>query len=144
IGDCVMAVFGTPTRHDDDPARCVRAADEIMEWLAVGNAKWKQELGSELQIAIGINTGEVIVGNIGSTKRMEYTVIGDTVNTAARLEGLSHDPPFPVLISEAVQRELDERFAVRSLPAATVKGRTAPVELYAVDGYDESRAHGLP
>ncbi|MCA9522028.1 MAG: HAMP domain-containing protein, partial [Myxococcales bacterium] len=129
IGDCVMAVFGTPTRHDDDPTRCVRAAEEIMQWLAVGNAKWKQELGSELQIAIGVNTGEVIAGNIGSEKRMEYTVIGDAVNIASRLESMAQ--PGQILISRTTAELLDpEEFEFAHLGAFNLVGRTATTDVY--------------
>lgn len=128
IGDCVMAVFGAPYGHDDDPLRAARAAEEMMRWLEVGNAKWKKELGVELEMGIGINTGEAVVGNIGSQKRMEYTVIGDTVNVAARLETLAR--PGQILLTETMVELIEEEFDCASLGTHQLAGRKEPVEIY--------------
>ena len=107
VGDCVMAVFGLPDGRPDDALRAVAAAEEMMRWMETGNARWRRELGTELKLAVGINTGPVLAGNIGSRKRMEYTVIGDVVNVAARLETLAR--PGQVLMTAATaSRVLDE------------------------------------
>ncbi len=130
MGDCVMAVFGTPTAHPDDAARAVQSADEMLQWLEVGNARWKKELGAELKLAIGISTGVVLAGNIGSEKRMEYTVIGDAVNLAARLESLAKAGQ--VLLSEHTAKRLDDEFELTSIGTRQVKGKSEEVEVFAL------------
>jgi class 3 adenylate cyclase len=130
IGDCVMAVFGAPRTHGDDPLRAVRAADEMMQWLEVGNAKWRKDLGRELQLGIGINSGEAVLGNVGSSKRMEYTVIGDAVNVASRLETLAR--PGQVLMSRETMEAVTEEFDCEALGAHSLTGRGEPVEVHAL------------
>jgi class 3 adenylate cyclase len=130
IGDCVMAVFGAPTSRDDDALRAARAAEEMMRWLEVGNARWKKELGFELQMGIGINTGEAVVGNIGSNKRMEYTVIGDTVNVAARLEALAR--PGQILLTEVMAEAIEDEFDTASLGEHQLVGKQEPIEIFAL------------
>jgi class 3 adenylate cyclase len=131
IGDCVMAVFGAPYDHPDDALRAVRAAEEMTRWLEVGNARWQKTLGSSLQMGIGIHTGEVIAGNIGSQKRMEYTVIGDTVNIAAHLESLAR--PGQILMTAATTREIKHQFNCVSLGQFPIKGHHQPFDIFALD-----------
>jgi adenylate cyclase len=128
MGDCVMAVFGTPRSHDDDAARAVRSAEEMMHWLEVGNARWRKELGAPLQLAIGISTGVVLAGNIGSEKRMEYTVIGDAVNLAARLESIAMGGQ--VLVSEHTARRAGDELDLVSIGTRKVKGKEEEVEVF--------------
>ncbi len=131
IGDCAMAVFGAPEEHEDDAARAVRAAEEMLRWLEVGNAKWRKELGRELQLAIGINTGYAVVGNVGSEKRMEYTAIGDVVNVAARLERLAR--PGQILMTREVMAQVSEEFDSLSLGSYNLIGRSRPSEIFVLD-----------
>jgi adenylate cyclase len=131
IGDCVMAVFGAPYQHDDDPLRAVRAAEEMLRWLETGNAKWRKDLGRELQLGIGIHTGDALAGNLGSEKRMEYTVIGDSVNVAARLEALAQ--PGQVLMSKVTAKRVSGEFDVNALGGHKVAGREEELELYELD-----------
>ncbi len=137
MGDCVMAVFGAPILHKDDAARAVRAALG-MKW-AVGELKnkWRREKNSELvegfDVGIGINTGELIAGNIGSEGRLEYTVIGDVVNLASRLEKLAL--PGQIIISESTYQQVKDEFEVKKLPEVEIKGKSQPVKIYEVLGY---------
>lgn len=131
IGDCVMAVFGAPEGKPDDALRCVRAAEEMMKWLDVGNARWQQMIGSEVALGIGINTGMALAGNIGSEKRMEYTVIGDAVNVAARLESLAK--PGQVLMTHDTMKLVEGEFDCISLGQHPLYGRKESVEVFELD-----------
>ena len=131
LGDCVMAVFGAPYGQEDDAVRAVRAAEEMMSWLDVGNAKWEGELGRRLELAIGINTGQAIAGNIGSQKRMEYTVIGTTVNTAARLESIALGGQ--ILMSRETASRVEDEFDCVSLGMRKLSGMREEVELFALE-----------
>jgi class 3 adenylate cyclase len=130
IGDCVMAVWGAPEARADDPVRAVRAAHDLRRWVETANRKWRADLGAEIQIAIGINTGPAVAGNVGSDKRMDYTVIGDTVNVAARLEAMA--APGQILLSDATRARLGEAFALQALGERTLPGRRAPTPVYEV------------
>ncbi len=134
IGDAIMAVFGAPVQRKDDPLRAVRAAVHMRVALAKLNERLHERGMSSIRTGIGIHTGDVVAGNIGSEKRMEYTVIGDAVNLASRLESSTKEVGVDILISEdtyeAVKNEIDAR-PVREL---TVKGREKPVMTYEVLG----------
>ncbi len=137
MGDCVMAVFGAPLSHKDDAARALRAALG-MRW-AVGELKEKLkrdkrfENVASIDLGIGINTGEVIAGYIGSEGRLEYTVIGDAVNLAARFEKLALAGH--ILVSKMTYDQVGDEFEVTKLPAVEVKGKSQPVEVYQVVGF---------
>lgn len=131
IGDCAMAIWGAPRKHDDDPQRAVRAAEEILRWLEVGNAKWRNELGRDVQLAIGIHTGAAVVGNIGSEKRMEYTAIGDVVNVAARLERLAR--PGQILVTKNTMSHVSGEFDATSLGNIDIVGRNRTSEIFLVE-----------
>lgn len=126
IGDCVMAIWGAPTAQPDHAARALAAARDMMRFLESANAAWKESVGVEIQLAIGVHTGEAVVGNVGSETRMEYTAIGDVVNVAARLETIAR--PQQILVTrataEAAGRELP-RVGEREVP-----GRAQKVELF--------------
>lgn len=128
VGDCVMAVFGAPYGHDDDAVRAARAAEEMLRWLEIGNARWTHELGQELQLAIGMITGTALAGNIGSKKRMEYTVIGDAVNVAARLETVAR--PNQVLLTRETMRRIQHEFACVRVASQRFPGRSTETEIY--------------
>lgn len=134
IGDAVMAVFGSPVAHEDDPLRAVSTALDMRERLEALNAEWTAAGRDTLRIGIGINTGEAIVGNIGDIRRMEYTVIGDNVNLASRLESLTKEYECPIIISESTMIKLTGRIDSHLLGEVTVKGKTQPVRIYELKG----------
>jgi len=131
IGDSVMAVWGTPESHPDDARQAVEAAAELRRWVETGNRRWKQKWGVEVQVAMGIHTGTVVAGNLGSEKRMEYTVIGDAVNVAARLESMAQ--PGQILVSAATREKLGEEAEVlRHLGERALHGRNATTQVFEV------------
>lgn len=132
IGDAIMAVFGAPfpTGHDADNA--LHAAVDMMRALARFNIKRAAENKQTLDIGIGLNTADVVVGNIGSDKRMDYTVIGDGVNLASRLEGANKAYGSNILISQGTKDQLGDDFIIRSADLLRVKGKTEPVAIFEV------------
>ncbi len=132
IGDCVMAVWGAIETRDDDADRAMRAAEDMRRWLDVGNRRWKEKFGVELKIAIGLHSGKVVAGNLGSEKRMEFTVIGDVVNVAARLEAMAQ--PGQILVSGETRLRLSasQASALGSLGEQTLRGRVSATEIFEV------------
>lgn len=131
VGDEIMALFGAPVAHPDDPVRAVRTALKMLEVLETDfNALRRDTDQPELQIGIGINTGEVVAGYLGSSKALEYTVIGDTVNTGARLCSLAK--PGQCLVSDQTYERIKDLFEVEELPPATVKGKQNALRVYNV------------
>src|SRR5512133_848959 len=128
MGDCIMAVWGAPDPQPDHALRALRAADEMMRFLEVGNEDWRERFGVELELAIGINSGTVIVGNVGSKKRMEYTAIGDVVNVAARLEALAR--PNQVLLAAPTHSLATNEFQFRSCGERHLSGRSQGIVVY--------------
>jgi adenylate cyclase len=132
IGDGMMVIFGAP---EDDPYQeehALRTAIEMQRELATLAAKWELE-GVQLRVGVGINSGPAIVGNIGSSRRMDYTAIGDTVNLASRLESATKELGANILISEYTYIALRGAFKFRSMGSVHVKGRVEPVLTYAVE-----------
>jgi adenylate cyclase len=134
IGDAIMAVFGAPVTKKDDAIHAVRAAVGMRKALAHLNEKLKERGMKPLKTGIGVHTGEVVAGNIGSEKRMEYTVIGDTVNLASRLESSTKELGVPVLISNDTYQLVKDHIDARAVKEITVKGREKPVMTYEVLG----------
>jgi len=134
IGDAIMAVFGAPVGKPDDPVRAVRAAVRMREALANLNVSLKARGMQELRTGIGVHTGEVVAGNLGSEKRMEYTVIGDAVNLASRLESATKELHVNILISEDTYELTKDAIDVRPVKEIHVKGRSKPVMTYEVLG----------
>lgn len=130
IGDAIMAIFGAPKEHEDDPQQAVLAALEMMEELEHFNAIQRQKNAKEFHIGIGINYGIVTAGNIGSSRKMDYTVIGDSVNLASRLESLTKEYRIPIIISENTYRAVKEFFYVREIDRVRVKGKQEPVKIF--------------
>ena len=132
IGDAIMALFGAPKSYGDDALRAVQAGIEMLTLVESLGPKWTSILGRPLRVGIGINSGEAVVGNIGSEVRSDFTAIGDAVNLASRLEGLTKELGIPLLISETTATELGERLSLRSLQRVRVAGREAPLMIYTV------------
>ena len=143
IGDCIMAIFGAPFEYEDHALRAVKAALGMRrgleqfkaDWQGKG-AAWDKIIGG-FEVGIGINTGPVIVGNIGSEKRMEYTVISDAVNTASRLEGAAKRGQ--ILISQGTYTAVQDHVKVNSLPPIQVKGKSEKLQTYEVLGMKEGK-----
>lgn len=125
MGDCVMAVFGAPRAQPDHVALGVAAAEDMQRFVEAQAPAWKQEFGFDVRLGIGVNTGEAVVGNLGSEARMEYTVIGDVVNVAARLESLAR--PGQVLVTDAVAAQAGPAFRFNPLGATEMRGKRQPV-----------------
>ena len=135
IGDAIMAIFGTPDAHDDDPDRGLRAAIEMMHGLNEFNAIRKSNGLSPIDHGMGLNTDEIVSGNIGSPKRMDYTVIGDGVNLAARVESSCKKYGAHILMSEYTFKALKATYRTRQVDCVIVKGKTEPVRVYEVLDY---------
>jgi len=135
IGDAIMAAFGIPIGHDDDEDRAVRAAIAMLVSLRDFNALRASEGKPPVDMGIGINTDTVVSGNIGSPKRMDYTVIGDGVNLAARLESACKQYSAHLLLSEYTVKQLHGTYRLRDIDHVVVKGKTEPVGVYEVLDY---------
>ncbi|MBI3944620.1 MAG: adenylate/guanylate cyclase domain-containing protein [Armatimonadetes bacterium] len=137
VGDAIMATYGVPKSFGNDAERACRTAVRMREELVALQAKWAAEGKTGIDIGIGINTGDAIVGNIGSEARREFTCIGDTINTASRLEGLNKDLGTKMLIGDSTYEEIKDLnlFAVRKLPPAAVKGKAEAVQIYELLGW---------
>lgn len=140
IGDATMAVFNAPIDLPDYEARAVQAALDIVNGAANVNARIKEKIGREVAFGVGVNCGEAVVGNIGCEVRMDYTAIGDTVNTAARLEGKALGGQ--VVISENLRQRLADRIITEPLGEMALKGKAEPLAVYAVLGFAEKKEAG--
>ncbi len=136
IGDEIMALFGAPVAASDSADRAVRASLAMREALAELNRELAAEGRPPLAFGIGVNTARVVAGNIGSHRRLNYSVIGDGVNLAARLQTLTRRAEFAadILVSESTRAALSGRYALRDLGQTAVKGKTLAVRVHAVDG----------
>ena len=124
IGDCIMAVFGAPIALEDDAERALRASLAMRERLEAFNRRWIDKLKEPLSLHIGINSGTVIAGNVGNDLRMSYTVMGDTVNVASRLEGAATHGQ--IFVSQSTHRLASGAFQFRALDPISVKGKKEP------------------
>lgn len=132
IGDALMAVWGAPVEQKDHALRCCKAAVDMINELERLQTRWK-DAGLDyprIEIGIGINTGPMVVGNMGADQRFDYTVLGDNVNLASRLEGTNKDYGSHIIISEATYVMVKDDVAVRQLGAVRVKGKNEPVRIY--------------
>jgi len=130
IGDAIMAFFGAPARHKDDALQSVLAGIEMNDALEEFNAQQRNLGKPEFRIGVGINYGVVTVGNIGTDKKMDYTIIGDMVNLASRMEGLTKKYHQPLLISESLHQKVKDEVACRLIDSVAVKGKTKGVKIY--------------
>jgi adenylate cyclase len=146
IGDALMALWGAPIAHDDDPDRATRAAVAMQLALERLNDEWSRKGRPRLSVGIGISLGDVFAGNIGSDRRLEYTVIGDAVNTAARL--CAEAGPGEILIAEPLFRELATPPPGENLEPLPLKGKANAVAVYRVNwqgtGTPEGTLEGAP
>lgn len=145
IGDAVMAIFGAPVPHhdrieqDSDAVRAVRCALTMETAIARLNADWQSRVLPAIAVRIGINSGEVVAGSLGSKNRLEYTIIGDAVNTAARLESLDKDWPgleggeaCRILVSSSTMARLDDHFEAVGIGSTRLKGKEHPTDVYRI------------
>ena len=128
IGDCIMAVWGAPMDQEDHAERALAAVDDMMRFLETANDEWREKYDVEIRLGIGVNSGEAIVGNIGSKKRMEYTVVGDVVNVAARLESIAQ--PNQVLVAERTAELAGENFDLEELGEQNLTGRSKATRVF--------------
>jgi adenylate cyclase len=134
IGDAVMAFWGAPIRVEDHAKRAVTAAIEITRWVGSFNESLAAKGLSPLQIGVGINTGPVLLGNIGSEKKLDYTIVGDNVNLASRLEGLTKRYRCPILITGTTYKQTEGSILCRVVDYVRVDGKSAPIQVYEVLG----------
>ena len=130
IGDAIMAVFGTPIEYKDDAFKAVKCAIEMQKTVKKFNEKRRQKDKIELNVGIGINTGEAVAGNMGSPERMDYTVIGDVINTASRIVSLA--PAGVIYINESVYREVENEIKAKKIEPVKVKGKIKLLNLFSV------------
>jgi len=136
IGDCVMAIFGAPVAHPDDPLRAIKAALDMKQRVCRLKEEWCKKMKipevESFEIGIGIHTGEVIAGNVGNINRMEYTVVSTAVNLASRLENAAE--PGQILISRSTYESTKGLINAKELPPVNLKNISRPVEVYEVIG----------
>lgn len=137
IGDAIMAVFGAPISHENDPERAVRAAIEMQQALQRFSQRLVRRYGLPLRMRIGINTGYVVAGAVGSSAKMDYTVMGDTVNVASRLEHAAEVDK--ILVSASTYQAARHAIEFRALEPIRVKGKDEPLEVYEVVGLRRER-----
>ncbi len=134
-GDAIVAFFGEPIVHEDHARRAVRTAVEMLKSLEDLRQRWEREGHPfRIEIGIGINSGEVFVGLLGSAQRVNYTVIGDNANIASRLQDLTKTYQWPILISESTYEQVKDEFETEFADSVMVKGRSEPVKIYKVLG----------
>lgn len=132
VGDMIMALYGAPLDDEDHAEHAVQTALAMIKTLQEMNREWESLGKPTLDIGIGINTGDMIAGNVGSETIMSYTVIGDAVNLGARLESLNKDYQTRIIISAATRERLKGRYDIHPLGDVIVKGKTKPVAIYEV------------
>jgi adenylate cyclase len=142
IGDAVMAVFGAPLDQPDHAVRACRTALDMMSELRRLREKWAAEGRPDVNIGVGINTGDMVVGNMGSQMRFDYTVMGDSVNLASRLEGTNKEYGTNIIISEFTREQIRDEFFCRELDAVQVKGKKLPVRIFELLGDMKDAAKG--
>lgn len=140
IGDAIMAVFGAPLDQPDHALRACRTAVDMMSELRRLREKWAAEGRPDVNIGVGINTGDMVVGNMGSQMRFDYTVMGDSVNLASRLEGTNKEYQTNIIISEFTLAQIKDEFFCRELDSVQVKGKKLPVRIFELLGYRKDAA----
>ena len=139
IGDALMAFWGAPLDQADHAMRACRAAVQFLGKLEELKLAWRDQNLPEFDIGVGINTGPMIVGNMGSDIRFDYTVMGDSVNLASRLEGTNKEYHTRILMSEATWEQTKDQVIARRLGAVRVKGKRKPVRIYELKGLGQAQ-----
>jgi adenylate cyclase len=134
VGDAIMAYFGAPLDQPDHEKRACEVALEMRAALPALQAKWKYEGKPYVDFRVGINTGEVIIGNVGSEERFDYTIMGDEVNLGSRLEGANKNYGTHIMISESTKMRVENDYVVRKLDYIRVKGKSEPIRVYELVG----------
>lgn len=137
VGDEIMALFGAPLPLGDHAVKACNAALLMQKALETQREIWRLRGKPLIQTGIGIHTGSMLVGNIGSTERYKYGAIGDNVNLGSRLQGLTKDYGVPIIVSEDTVKELDRRFHVRELDCVKVRGRSSEIRIYQIIDFSE-------
>jgi adenylate cyclase len=132
IGDAIMAAFGVPVAKSRDPVSCVGAAIHMVRNLTTLNARRRARGAPTIEIGVGIDTGDAVVGNIGCEQRMDFTVIGDTVNVASRLEAANKIYGTTILVSERTAPAVARQFALREIDSVLLLGKRKPLKIYEV------------
>ena len=132
MGDGIMALYNAPFDDPEHALNAIRTGLEFQERALVVSAKWQARLGAPIRIGVGINTGEMLVGTLGSQQRFEYTALGDHVNLGSRLESATKDYGAAIIISEYTYELVKGKFPTRELGDVTVKGKSRPVKIYGV------------
>lgn len=132
MGDAVLALFGAPIPHPDSALRAVKVAVAMQEKLRELNAQWMDRGQPQIRIGIGISTGEVIVGNIGSARRLEYTAIGQDVNYAQRIESLTKNLSADILVSTTTYEEVKQYVDAEEFGPLTIRGKDEPIYVYGI------------
>jgi adenylate cyclase len=141
MGDAIMAFWGAPQHQPEHATLACRAALEMVTALEQLNARWAEQGRPPLAMGIGINTGIMKVGNMGSSSRFDYTVLGDSVNLASRLEGLNKEYGTTLIVSKATLDQTGDTFHERFLDLVAVKGKKEPVEVFEI--LDAERVPGI-
>jgi adenylate cyclase len=144
MGDAIMAVWGAPLDQPDHAERACRTALEMLDELRKLQNKWESEGRPRMDIGVGINTGDMVVGNMGSQMRFDYTVMGDSVNLGSRLEGINKEYGTNVVISEFTHEIVKDRFFCRELDSVRVKGKKLPVRIYELLGESKDAVRWEP
>ncbi len=134
VGDEVFAIFGAPLSYPENHCNAVYAALEMIETIRDFNEKFSSQINHRIEVGIGINTGEAIAGNLGTEQQMQYSITGDTVNTAKRIESLTKDAPNTILINESTWIKVSSLFTTKPRGLAMVKGKKQPLTVFEVLG----------
>ena len=140
MGDAIMAVYGAPLDQPDHAVRACRTALDMMQELKKLQKKWSDEGRPVLDIGVGINSGDMVVGNMGSQMRFDYTVMGDSVNLGSRLEGINKEYGTNIVISEYTYAAVKDTLLCRELDSVRVKGKKLPVKIYELIGDNKDAA----
>jgi adenylate cyclase len=144
IGDAIMAFWGSPSPQEDHASRGCACALQMSRGLATLNAKWQAAGRPPISIGVGLNTGMVNVGNMGTARRLSWTVMGDNVNLASRLEGITKEYHVQIVISEATYHQVSSQFVCRELDKIRVKGKNQPVNIYELMGVAAEKSKYQP
>jgi class 3 adenylate cyclase len=134
VGDEVFAIFGAPLSYPDNHSNAVFAAIDMINAIRDFNEKFSSQINHRIEVGIGINTGEVVAGNLGTSQQMQYSITGDTVNTAKRIETLTKDSPNAIFINDSTWQKVKSIFTAKPHDPALVKGKKDPIFVHEVMG----------